>query len=100
VATAKRDLRAGEVLDGEGGGCVWGRLLPAADSLRIGGLPIGLANQLPLIRDVRAGNSLTWDEVRVDAADEAYRYRRAMEAARGGSAKLSSGSMPRPLRDA
>jgi predicted homoserine dehydrogenase-like protein len=24
VATAKRDLRAGEVLDGEGGACVWG----------------------------------------------------------------------------
>ena len=29
VATAKRDLRAGEVLDGEGGACVWGKLLPA-----------------------------------------------------------------------
>ena len=30
VATAKRDLRAGEVLDGEGGYTVWGRLMPAA----------------------------------------------------------------------
>ena len=30
VATAKRDLRAGEMLDGEGGACVWGKLLPAA----------------------------------------------------------------------
>ena len=29
VATAKRDLKAGEVLDGEGGACVWGKLLPA-----------------------------------------------------------------------
>ena len=30
VATAKRDLRAGEMLDGEGGACVWGKLMPAA----------------------------------------------------------------------
>ncbi len=81
VSTAKRDLRAGEVLDGEGGACVWGRLMTAADSLRLGGLPIGLANRLPLVRDVKAGQPVTWDDVRIDAADETYRYRRAMEAA-------------------
>ena len=33
VATAKRDLKAGEMLDGEGGYTVWGKLLPAATSL-------------------------------------------------------------------
>jgi predicted homoserine dehydrogenase-like protein len=81
VSTAKRDLRAGEVLDGEGGACVWGRLLPAADSLRIGGLPIGLANRVTLRRDVPNGQSVTWDDVRLDTDDAAYRYRRAMEAA-------------------
>ena len=43
VATAKRDLAGGEMLDGEGGYTVWGKLMPAADSLRVGGLPIGLA---------------------------------------------------------
>ncbi|MEN9630989.1 MAG: hypothetical protein RJA10_4217, partial [Pseudomonadota bacterium] len=42
VATAKRDLAAGEVLDGEGGYCVWGKLLPAAKSAAMGGLPLGL----------------------------------------------------------
>jgi len=46
VATAKRDLAAGEVLDGEGGALVFGRLLPAAESRRIGGLPIGLAQRV------------------------------------------------------
>ena len=81
VSTAKRDLRAGEVLDGEGGACVWGKLMPAGDSLRIGGLPIGLANRVALRRDVPRGQSVTWDDVRIDTADEAYRYRRAMEAA-------------------
>jgi predicted homoserine dehydrogenase-like protein len=29
VATAKRDLKPGELLDGEGGYTVWGKLLPA-----------------------------------------------------------------------
>jgi predicted homoserine dehydrogenase-like protein len=81
VSTAKRDLRAGEVLDGEGGACVWGKLMPAADSLRRGGLPIGLANRVPLLRDVPAGQPVTWDDVRIDQDDAAYRYRRSMEAA-------------------
>jgi predicted homoserine dehydrogenase-like protein len=81
VSTAKRDLRAGEMLDGEGGACVWGKLMTAADSLRVGGLPIGLANRVPLRRDVPAGQPVTWEDVRIDTEDDAYRYRRAMEAA-------------------
>ena len=81
VSTAKRDLRAGETLDGEGGACVWGKLMTAADSLRVGGLPIGLANRVPLVRDVKAGDPVTWQDVRIDESDEAYRYRREMEAA-------------------
>ena len=48
VATAKRDLRTGETLDGEGGYCVWGKLMPAADSLALGGLPIGLSHGVRL----------------------------------------------------
>ena len=80
VATAKRDLRAGEVLDGEGGACVWGKLLTATTSLAIGGLPIGLANHVTLRRDVPLGQCVTWDDVLIDEADAAYCYRRAMEA--------------------
>jgi predicted homoserine dehydrogenase-like protein len=79
IATAKRDLRAGEMLDGEGGGCVWGKLLPAHASLEMGGLPIGLANHVKLLRDVRAGQCVTWQNVRIDETDAAYRYRREME---------------------
>jgi predicted homoserine dehydrogenase-like protein len=81
VATAKRDLAVGEVLDGEGGYLVWGKLLPAADSLRVGGLPIGLASDLRIRRPVPSGATLTWDDVELDEADETYRYRRRMEAA-------------------
>ena len=67
VATAKRDLKAGEVLDGEGGYTVWGRLAPAADSLTAGALPLGLAQGVKLVRPVAAGQGLTWNDVAWDA---------------------------------
>jgi predicted homoserine dehydrogenase-like protein len=79
VATAKRDLAAGEVLDGEGGFTVWGKLLPAATSLRLGGLPLGLAHQVRLLRPVAKGRSLTWDDVAIDTGTDAYRVRWEME---------------------
>jgi len=55
MATAKRDLAAGETLDGDGGVCVYGRLAPARDSLAKGALPIGLAHGVTLLRPVKAG---------------------------------------------
>jgi hypothetical protein len=54
VAVAKRQLRAGETLDGEGGYTVWGKLVLAQRSLAEGALPIGLAHKVPLLRDVAA----------------------------------------------
>ena len=78
VAVAKRQLRAGETLDGEGGYTVWGKLVPAERSLREGALPIGLAHKLGLVRDVSAGAIVRWSDV--EAADsEAARTRREME---------------------
>lgn len=52
VATAKGDLRAGETLDGEGSSTVSGKLLPAADSAALGGLPLGLAQGIDLVRAI------------------------------------------------
>src|SRR3984893_14454449 len=40
VATAKKNLKAGEMLDGEGGFCVWGKQTPAERSLERGLLPL------------------------------------------------------------
>jgi predicted homoserine dehydrogenase-like protein len=79
VATAKRDLAAGEVLDGEGGYTVWGKLMPAADSLAIGGLPIGLAHRVKLLRAVKAGQPVRWSDVAIDEGEEVVAARRAME---------------------
>ena len=81
VATAKRDLKEGEMLDGEGGFTVWGKLMPAADSLRLGGLPIGLAHHLKLRRPVKAGTPLSWNDVVADETDAAIKFRREMERA-------------------
>ncbi|MFW7341439.1 Gfo/Idh/MocA family oxidoreductase [Pollutimonas sp. H1-120] len=79
VATAKRDLQAGEALDGEGGYTVWGKLLPAAASRKLGGLPLGLAHNIKVTRPVKKGQSLSWDDVAIDTTTSAYRIRREME---------------------
>jgi predicted homoserine dehydrogenase-like protein len=62
-AVAKRDLAVGEVLDGEGGFRVYGRLAPASRALAARALPIGFAHGVRLLRPVRAGNAVTWDDV-------------------------------------
>jgi predicted homoserine dehydrogenase-like protein len=80
VATAKRVLKAGEVLDGEGGYTVYGKLMPAVDSLAKGALPIGLAHKVKLVRDVAIGETVTWDHVAIDSGNTAAEFRRAMEA--------------------
>ena len=80
VATAKRDLKAGELLDGEGGYTVWGKLLPAPTSAAMGGLPLGLAHGIRVVRPVAAGQSLSWADVAVDTTTRAYALRREMEA--------------------
>jgi predicted homoserine dehydrogenase-like protein len=80
IATAKRDLKQGEMLDGEGGFCVWGKQTPAARSLRDGLLPLGLAHNVKLTRDVAKGRALTWNDVAIDPNDSAVKARREMEA--------------------
>ncbi len=83
VATAKRDLRAGEILDGEGGFCVWGKQTPADLSLDSGFLPLGLAHNVKLRRDIGEGERLKWSDVAYDDNDAAVRFRREMETAFG-----------------
>jgi predicted homoserine dehydrogenase-like protein len=86
VATAKRNLKKGEILDGEGGFCVWGRQTPAERSLAAGYLPLGLAHNVKLTCDVAEGSQLKWTDVDYDPGDFAVRIRREMEAAFGKAA--------------
>jgi predicted homoserine dehydrogenase-like protein len=88
VATAKRVLKAGEMLDGEGGYTVYGKLMPAADSLACGGLPLGLAHGVKLTRAVARGSTVTWSDV-ATINNDAARFRREME--QSFAAKIRSG---------
>jgi predicted homoserine dehydrogenase-like protein len=83
VATAKRRLKAGEMLDGEGGFCVWGKQTPADVSLRDELLPLGLAHNVKLKRNIPDGGALKWADVAYDPNDAAVKVRREMEAAFG-----------------
>jgi predicted homoserine dehydrogenase-like protein len=80
VATAKRPLKKGEMLDGEGGFLVWGKQTPADVSLAQGNLPLGLASDVKLTRDIAEGEALRWSDVAIDAAADAVKVRRQMEA--------------------
>jgi predicted homoserine dehydrogenase-like protein len=79
VAVAKRALKAGDMLDGEGGYTVYAKLIPAARSLALGALPIGLAQRARMVRDVAAGDFVTAADVALDDAAPAVRVRREME---------------------
>ncbi len=83
VATAKRNLKSGEILDGEGGFCVWGKQTPADASLERELLPLGLAHNVKLKRDIAEGQPLRWSDVVYDPHDSAVKVRREMEAAFG-----------------
>jgi predicted homoserine dehydrogenase-like protein len=85
VATAKRALKAGEILDGEGGFCVWGKQTPAILSVAAGYLPLGLAQGVKLKADIVEGQPLTWSDVDIDGADPTYLFRRQMEQEFAGS---------------
>jgi predicted homoserine dehydrogenase-like protein len=79
VATAKRELAAGTMLDGEGGYTVYGRLMPAKDSVEGGYLPLGLAHNVKLKTNVRATQALRWSDVEYDTDSPVVQLRREME---------------------
>jgi predicted homoserine dehydrogenase-like protein len=87
IATAKRALKPGEILDGEGGYTVVGKLMPAQDSLAQGCLPLGLAHGWKVLKPVAAGQPVRWSDVAVDANVSAVRLRREMERAFGAAAR-------------
>ena len=79
ISVAKRDLAVGETLDGEGGYCVYGALRPAADAVRDGHLPIGLAQGVTLNCAVGSNQPVHWSDVEIDEMHPVVRLRREME---------------------
>ena len=95
IAVSKKDLKSGEMLDGEGGYTVVGRLMPAADSLAQGCLPLGLAHGWKVLRPVRAGEPVRWSDVAFDANAPAVKLRREMEASVSPGSGISPYGQPR-----
>lgn len=82
VAYAKRGLDAGETLDGEGGGTVYGRVMPAGAALARGYLPLGMAAGARLKTHIAVDHPIRWFDVEADPrGDETdvVAFRREME---------------------
>ena len=79
VATAKRDLAAGEMLDGEGGFCVWAKAIPARLSDKIGALPIGLAQNVKLKNSVRKDEIIKISDVELIEVNDIIGFRAKMK---------------------
>jgi predicted homoserine dehydrogenase-like protein len=95
VAVAKRDLKEKEILDGEGGYTVVGRLMPAEASLAQGCLPLGLAHGVKMLKPVAAGSTVRWSDVACDEKLAAVQLRRAMEASAASGSDTSRYGPPR-----
>ena len=91
VAVAKRDMSEGEPLDGEGGYCVHGRLVPAGVSVAGGLLPIGLSSGVRLRRAVRTGETLRLSDVNIDHGAPAVALRKELSGADGDSVRTGLG---------
>jgi len=76
VAVAKRDLKAGEQLDGIGGFCVYGLIDNSPTARAMSALPIALTEGSVMRRDVAKDNVLSFDDVdrpKDDVVDELWR---------------------------
>lgn len=79
AATAKRDLHPGDVLDGEGGYTIFGKLISAEESKARGCLPLGLSGGAQITRPVAKGDQLTYADVSLDKSSVVYKLRKQME---------------------
>ena len=79
VSAAKKDLKPGDILDGEGGYTVYGRLVQAAESLKNKYLPVGLNRHARVVRAVAKDSILTYDDVKLDDSQFSYRLRKTIE---------------------
>ncbi|EYR77921.1 NAD(P)H-dependent oxidoreductase [Shinella sp. DD12] len=79
VATAKKDMQPGEMLDGEGGYAVWANAIPATRSLELKALPIGLAHNVKLKRPSKKDQIVSFDDVELVTDLDVVSLRQEME---------------------
>ena len=80
VAVAKRNIKAGEKIDGIGGYCVRGVLETHADMKKNGNVPIGLVGGTSVAkRDIKDGAFLTIDDIELDESTTVYKLRKLQD---------------------
>lgn len=76
ITIAKKDLKAGEYLDGIGGFCVYGNFETYRTSCRENLVPIGLINKnTKVIRNVPKGSALTFEDLSFDINSPVFKMR-------------------------
>ena len=80
ITVAKRDLKAGETIDGIGGYTTYGSIATAEDTYANGYVVYGLVNKNTRMRkDVKKGTLLTLDMVELDTSTQLYQTRRIQD---------------------
>ena len=80
ITVAKRNLKAGEVLDGSGGYTVNGLIEKAEIARAENLLPLGLADDVKLKRDVPQGEAISYDMVELNEPSFVLKLRRLQDA--------------------
>jgi predicted homoserine dehydrogenase-like protein len=82
-AYAKRDLHKGDTLDGIGGYACYGMIENCSENETRGGLPVCLADEVTLKRDIAKDQKVFMDDIVYDASRQDYRmYALALEESR------------------
>ena len=80
ITVAKKDMKAGERLDGIGGFTVYGTFERADVAKQIGAVPLGLVNgNAKLLKDVKKGELITQDMVELDQNSLIYKLRKLQD---------------------
>ena len=80
VCATRAPMRAGELIDGEGGYAVYGTCVSAERARERGLVPLGLAHGLRLTRDVPADHPIGSGDVAFDDSSFLWRIRREQDA--------------------
>ncbi|EFK97656.1 hypothetical protein LDC_0291, partial [sediment metagenome] len=79
LAVAKRDLKAGERLDGIGGSTVYGLLDTSKNVRKEHLLPLGIAEFAMVTKDIGKDTPISYDMVEITQENEVIKLRRELE---------------------
>ncbi len=80
ITVAKKDMKAGEKLDGIGGYTTYGSIDTYEHAKEAGYVPFGLVNKNAVLkRDVTKGQLLTYDDVQIDTNTLIYKIRQEQD---------------------